>query len=56
MAYQEMGNKEPAPYKHDAEADKLERNSVALGHVKALDTVSNWRRLLLQFIIMINCC
>ena len=41
MAYEEMGSKEPTPYKHDAEADNLERNSVAMGHMKALDTVSN---------------
>ena len=41
MAYEEMPSKEPTPYKHDHEADNLERNSVALGHMKALDTVSN---------------
>jgi len=39
MAYQGVPDEKPALYKHDAESDHLERNSVALNNMKALDTV-----------------
>ena len=39
MAYQGVPDEKPTPYKHDAESDHLERNSVALNNMKALDTV-----------------